>query len=608
MRHTNKAIMVILESISWVTIVSTIAAVVGVVFGVLSYLNTRQQKKKKKLEALKNLEQARNELCVAMNIGEINTMLNNAIALCDERNSDSKSLNGIWNQLQSVLTEVESKWSSLKLQLTSSGNNNLSEQLDAVIQEYLFCFRDVETVFAKLRCDKVDVVEDMVTSENSVEMKNIIEAAKPLYTDVYEFVKQVISLRFKDLEIPDFAAKIRQLWDDESKLPFNTNTRLYAAMGDPIAQNALGVYYIEQKKFRKAFEWFKKAAEQGEAVAQFNVGVLYLNGEGVEKDAKVAFEWFKKAAEHGYAVAQSNVGVFYLNGEVVEKDAKEAFEWFKKAAEQGDAGGQNNLGTCYYFGVGVEKDVKEAFEWLKRAAEQGEAGAQFNVGVFYLNGEVVEKDAKVAFEWFKKAAEQGDSKAQSQLGKCYGCGLCVEKDAKKAFEWYKKAAEQGNSDAQYRIGYCYDNEDGVEKDAKTAFEWYKKAAEQGNHKAQLGLGYRYDTGKGCDQDYEKAFYWYNKASESKEDIDTYRRTMYNIGVMYEFGTIGMGSTGAAIGFYEIAAQYGDNDAQCRLGYCYENGIGVKEVDLEKAKYWYGEAAKHGHADAIENLKRLEKSE
>ena len=80
--------MVILESISWVTIISTIAAVVGVVIGVLSYLDTRQKKKGKKLEALEKLEQARNELCVALNIGEINTLLNNVIAICDEKESD----------------------------------------------------------------------------------------------------------------------------------------------------------------------------------------------------------------------------------------------------------------------------------------------------------------------------------------------------------------------------------------------------------------------------------------------------------------------------------------------------------------------------------------
>ena len=271
--------MVILESISWVTIISTIAAVVGVVIGVLSYLDTRQKKKGKKLEALEKLEQARNELCVALNIGEINTLLNNVIAICDEKESDGKSLMEVQNQLQSIVGEVYDKWNSLNVQLVSSGNDNLSKQLNVVIQEYLFCFRDVETIVSALRSDKVDEVEGLVTSENSEEMRSIIGATKPLYTDVYVFVKQVISLRFRDLDIPDFVTKIRQLWDDESKLSFNT--RLLAAMGNPVAQCALGVYYCEQKQCKKAFEWYKKAAERSYAQAQYYLGGCFYSGKTI---------------------------------------------------------------------------------------------------------------------------------------------------------------------------------------------------------------------------------------------------------------------------------------------------------------------------------------
>ena len=188
------------ELVLWLTIVGTIATVFSAVIALLAILMSKRQKKKEKqLEALGKLKQARNELCVAMNIGEINALLNNAIAICDEKKSDSKSLMGIQNQLQSIVREVNYKWNSLKVELVSSGNDNLSERLYVVIQEYLFCFRDVETIVAAIRCKKIDNVESLMSSENSEEMRSIVESIKSLYRDVYKFVNQAISLRFKDL-------------------------------------------------------------------------------------------------------------------------------------------------------------------------------------------------------------------------------------------------------------------------------------------------------------------------------------------------------------------------------------------------------------------------
>src|SRR5437660_956777 len=86
----------------------------------------------------------------------------------------------------------------------------------------------------------------------------------------------------------------------------------------------------------------QKAAEQGYANAQYNLGWCYDNGTGVEKDEQKAVEWYQKAAEQGYANAQYNLGVHYANGTGVEKDKPKAVEWYQKAAEQGDAYAQYN--------------------------------------------------------------------------------------------------------------------------------------------------------------------------------------------------------------------------------------------------------------------------
>ena len=242
-----------------------------------------------------------------------------------------------------------------------------------------------------------------------------------------------------------------------------------------------------EQDYVKAVEYWREAAEQGNAAAQCNLGVCYKNGQGVEKDYNKAVEWYKKSAEQGYARAECSLGYCYEYGQGVEQDYGKAVEWYKKSVEQGYAVAQCNLGYCYEYGQGVEQDYKKAVEWYKKSAEQGEETAQKNLGVCYKCGRGVEKDYKQAVEWYKKSAEQGYAAAQNSLGYCYEYGQGVEQDYGKAVEWYKKSAEQGNAAAQCNLGYCYYNGQGVEQDYKKAVEWYEKSAKQDNEKAKESL-------------------------------------------------------------------------------------------------------------------------
>ena len=78
-----------------------------------------------------------------------------------------------------------------------------------------------------------------------------------------------------------------------------------------------------------------KAAEQGQAEAQYSLGFMYHKGEGVPQDAVEAVEWYRKAAERGYADAQNNLGIMYYKGEGVPQDDAEAYTWFAVAAANG---------------------------------------------------------------------------------------------------------------------------------------------------------------------------------------------------------------------------------------------------------------------------------
>ena len=116
---------------------------------------------------------------------------------------------------------------------------------------------------------------------------------------------------------------------------------------------------------------YLKEAEQGNADAQYRLGVMYGNGYGVQQNDEESAKWYRKAAEQGHAYAQNDLGFLYQNGFGVERNDAEAFRLYRLAAEQGDAMGQYNLGLMYEYGCGVPKNMRLARKWFVKAAAQG---------------------------------------------------------------------------------------------------------------------------------------------------------------------------------------------------------------------------------------------
>jgi uncharacterized protein len=83
--------------------------------------------------------------------------------------------------------------------------------------------------------------------------------------------------------------------------------------------------------------WYSKAAEQGNAIGQFSIGMTYWTGQGVPQDYAAAAIWFRKAAEQGYALAQMSLGAMYVGGDGVPQDYVIAHMWFNLAAAGGEA-------------------------------------------------------------------------------------------------------------------------------------------------------------------------------------------------------------------------------------------------------------------------------
>ena len=99
-----------------------------------------------------------------------------------------------------------------------------------------------------------------------------------------------------------------------------------------------------EQNFKKAVMWYRKAAEQGDAGAQYFLEGMYYRGEGVLEDDKEAVKWYRKAAEQGDADAQFSLGAMYDDGEGVLEDFVQAYAWWNIAAANGEADAKKNEG------------------------------------------------------------------------------------------------------------------------------------------------------------------------------------------------------------------------------------------------------------------------
>ncbi|MFC5457688.1 tetratricopeptide repeat protein [Prosthecobacter fluviatilis] len=293
-------------------------------------------------------------------------------------------------------------------------------------------------------------------------------------------------------------------------------TRLLAEQGDAVAQYQVGeccrVGTGMTANEAEAVEWYRKAADRGYAPAQLALGLAFSTGQGVVQDDTLALGCFRLAAAQGAAGAQYSLGCAYKHGDGVVKDPVAAVAWFRKAAEQEHAGGQLEMGRACLAGEGTAKDEAAGAGWLQLASVQALPEAQHELGLAYLNGTGLKQDLEAAVQCFGWAAEQNYAPAQYDLGVCCANGEGVAKDEAAAAEWYRKAAAQGTPAAQFNLGCCYSTGSGVAKDAAAAAQWYRKAAEQGMVEAEFSMGIVCYTGTGAPVDLVEAAKWLLLAS------------------------------------------------------------------------------------------------
>ena len=248
-----------------------------------------------------------------------------------------------------------------------------------------------------------------------------------------------------------------------------------------------------------------------------------------------------------------------------KKDFAKALTYELRLAEHGAADAAYNIGVMYSKGDGVIKNEAKAVEWYRRAAELCNASYCNYVGSLYFNGTMVRQDEAEAAKWFKRAAALGWKEGMLNLALCYlGRGLPVN----------------------YLWAYAYANLSGLESNPNTTLVG-KAILANANKKNPTAL---YAMGIAQEQLGESAL--------SKKYIDKALET--DDPAVYYFHGIMMKNKknyATAINSLITAADAGNGDAQCELGFMYYNGDGVTK-NYGTAASWLKKAAAQGDAQAM----------
>jgi len=179
----------------------------------------------------------------------------------------------------------------------------------------------------------------------------------------------------------------------------------------------IAVTEYNQGNYIKALDAFYVLAKEGDPKAQFNVGLIYANGKGVAKDNYQAMVWYKKAAEQGNTAAQYNLAklISQKPGKEDTRAQEKVKYWYEKAAEGGQKEAVNDLALLYLKGKGVKKNERKAFELFKKAAKMGDSAAQINVALMYAWSEDVPNNKMKAYRNLKQALSQGREEASALL-------------------------------------------------------------------------------------------------------------------------------------------------------------------------------------------------
>ena len=397
--------------------------------------------------------------------------------------------------------------------------------------------------------------------------------------------------------------------------------KLAAENGYTEAQKNMGEYYYYgsfgcRRDMKEAIKWYEMGAKSNEPTCVFTLGLIYEEGDGVQKNILKAADWYQKGAQAGIPSCLYNLGKLIINKEISGEEEK-GFNLIQQAAESGYSFAQNYMGRAYRFGWYVNANPVRATNWFTKAAEQNMPDAMCNLGDMYSYEDGLTIDYEKAFYWHKKAAETKHSRALTELGDMYYAGKGVRQDYQKAMEYYQKACDEGYPYAFYSLGFMYWKGQGTLPDKEKAQEYLSQAAAMGNESAFQLLN-RMDHESEEEKDIDPfARQAYLEAQQALADKETekyinllsqsanlgYVQALNDLGDLYFNGELAPKHMGKAYEYFLKASQNGSGYGSYSCGFILMKGSSDIPRDIEKGLSMFRLAVEQNYKAATRDLAR-----
>ena len=444
--------------------------------------------------------------------------------IIDELAKDSRiaSLYNLWYEQQCQIVRIYQDAEPEKIPL--SQNKVFQPIRNSIIQE---------AMGITLSHAKIPIIEEEFDDGSSI----IDYADVPSYIDVRPFEIPLEPSTDEKLQPPlaeDYVKnqfsftgfhKKDNWWSDQYK---TARQYLYGSKTDPPDLN-------------QAFILMQAEANNGNGLALYDLGRMYLLGLGCTKDESSASSFFLKALTAFEKMERSaknadywqyRIGKLYACGHGVDQDFALAATWFEKAVAANNSFAAYALASQYYRGQGVDQDDARAFNLYSMAANHStkpNAYAQYQLGVMWKDGIGTEADKSISDSWYTKAyqgflrieQDMADDKLYYRLGSMnlHGTGTTV--DLIKAKEYFEKSVKLGNTDALYSLGKLYLDNSFEEYNPVKAIFYLTKAANENNTFAQYTLGKLLLKGELTEKNIPEALRWLQKASDADNSFAKY---------------------------------------------------------------------------------------
>ena len=277
-----------------------------------------------------------------------------------------------------------------------------------------------------------------------------------------------------------------------------------------------GIAAFESGDYKKALSIFRPLAEANDANAQFYMGWMYDEGNGVTENDQEALKWYEKSAKSGNESAAKAAklirdAINSASKESAYTDSKVIAEIKPSKEPKSEKQVVSELSKWKSFMI--SKNYDEALKIIQPLASKGYSEAQYGLGLMYSRGAGVEMDLNKAFTLFSNAAKQGSVDGEREAGLLLISEESIPRNEIEAFQYFFSAAKSGDAISQFYLAVLYElGAGGVPIDYKNAAHWYKKAANK-IPSAQNNLGVFFAKGLGVPENRGEARKLFQFASE-----------------------------------------------------------------------------------------------